>query len=31
VEKAIDDSASALLVFLDTSPFVSSYQAKGLD
>jgi tartrate-resistant acid phosphatase type 5 len=29
VEQAIDPTASALLVFLDTSPFVSSYQAAG--
>ena len=29
VEKAIDATASALLVFLDTSPFLSSYQANG--
>ena len=29
VEKVIDAGASALLVFLDTSPFLSSYQANG--
>ena len=29
VEKAINATASALLVFLDTSPFLSSYQANG--
>src|SRR5262245_11627386 len=29
VEKAISATVSALLVFLDTSPFLSSYQANG--
>jgi tartrate-resistant acid phosphatase type 5 len=29
VEQSIDAMASALLVFLDTSPFVSSYQVEG--
>jgi acid phosphatase len=29
VEEAIDATASALLVFLDTSPFLSSYQPNG--
>lgn len=29
IEKAIDATASALLVFLDTSPFLSSYQPNG--
>jgi acid phosphatase len=29
VEKAIDATVSALLVFLDTSPFLSSYQTNG--